>query len=330
VIQPSERSERGPYGVGLRTLTLDDPHTPGRSFETDLWYPAAEPRNGPQASHPFGQRHEAVEDLAARGETCPLAVFSHGNAGMRRQSTFLTTHLASWGIAVVAPDHAGNTFHEMARITDEAERISVHRSARENRPRDALAAVDAALNGAFGPIALESAHVAAIGHSFGGWTATKLPGIDPRVRTVCALAPASEAFIGRSAYRPGELPLPEAVATLVIAGIDDVLVDLDLSVRPLVARLGPNTAAVGLIDADHFHFCDGIELLHAQHESNPRPGQPRATKAYAQSLPGHRAQRAIRALTTSFCEASFSSRTTPSTGPTPDGLATLDAAVRWL
>ena len=154
--------------------------------------------------------------------------------------------------------------------------------------------------------------------------------IDSRVRTVCALAPASEAFVGRSAYGPGELPLPEDVATLVIAGIDDVLVDLDESVRPLVARLGPNTAAVGLADADHFHFCDGIELLHAQHESNPRPGQPRATKTYAESLPAHRAQRAIRALTTSFCEASFSSRTTLSTGPTPDGLATLDAAVRWL
>ena len=326
MIQPSERSERGPYSVGLRTLTLEAPHTPGRSLETDLWYPAAEPATAPPASHPFGQPHEAVEGLAARGEACPLAVFSHGNAGMRRQSTFLTTHLASWGIAVVAPDHTGNTFHEMARITDEAERVAVHRSARENRPRDALTAVEAALNGAFGPIALRSAHVAAIGHSFGGWTATKLPGLDPRVRTVCALAPASEAFVGRSAYRPDELPLPESVATLVIAGIDDVLVDLDASVRPLVARLGPNTAAVGLTDADHFHFCDGIELLHAQHESNPRPGQPRATKPYAESLPGPRAQRAIRALTTSFCEVSFCGRTPPTT----DGLATLDAAVRWL
>lgn len=34
----------------------------------------------------------------------PLVVFSHGFAGFRDQSTYLTTHLASWGFVVAAPD----------------------------------------------------------------------------------------------------------------------------------------------------------------------------------------------------------------------------------
>jgi alpha-beta hydrolase superfamily lysophospholipase len=34
----------------------------------------------------------------------PLVLFSHGYAGFRDQSTYLTTHLASWGFVVAAPD----------------------------------------------------------------------------------------------------------------------------------------------------------------------------------------------------------------------------------
>ena len=72
---------------------------------------------------------------------CPLLVFSHGNSGYRQQSTFLTTHLASWGFVVAAPDHVGNTFGEMLALkTDEARR-SAHLRARSQRPIDLLATI---------------------------------------------------------------------------------------------------------------------------------------------------------------------------------------------
>ena len=69
----------------------------------------------------------------------PLIVFSHGNSGFRRQSTFLTTHLASRGFVVAAPDHTGNTLFEMVRIQNEDERKRVHLEARDNRRGGAVA-----------------------------------------------------------------------------------------------------------------------------------------------------------------------------------------------
>ncbi|MEZ4291349.1 MAG: hypothetical protein R3E53_12750 [Myxococcota bacterium] len=60
---------------------------------------------------------------------------------------------------------------------------------------------------------------------------------------------------------------------LLLAAADDVLVDLETSILPLVDRLGP-AARLEIIDrADHFHFCDGLALLHRMHENNPRASQ---------------------------------------------------------
>jgi pimeloyl-ACP methyl ester carboxylesterase len=142
--------------------------------------------------------------------------------------------------------------------------------------------------------ALDPTRVGVIGHSFGGWTALKLPALDERVRAVCSLAPASEAFVGRNAFSPGELPLRGDVHALVIAARDDVLVDLETSVLPLFERLGPKASLEILDDADHFHFCDGIELLHRLHESHPREAQPRPTRPWRE-LRGERETQALLA-----------------------------------
>ena len=327
---PADFADRGPHRVGVRTAVVADPADPERSLATDLWYPAVPETAEESAEHPFGQPHAAAVDAEPNAAASPLIVFSHGNSGLRRQSTFLTTHLASWGIGVVAPDHTGNTFPEMARIRDEDERIAAHKAARARRPVDALAAADAALSGRFGEVPLDASKLAALGHSFGGWTATKLPALDSRISAVCALAPASEPFVGRKAYQPGELPFARALPTLVIAGIDDVLVDLATSIRPLVARLGGPRALVGLEAADHYHFCDGVELLHGQHLANPRPTQPRPTKRYAELLPEARCQRALRGLVTWFFVQCFAGEGDSVDRLDPDALTALEPALRAL
>jgi len=48
---------------------------------------------------------EAYRDIPAGDERFPIVVFSHGLGGYRSQSSFLMTHLASWGFVVVAPEH---------------------------------------------------------------------------------------------------------------------------------------------------------------------------------------------------------------------------------
>lgn len=298
-------AERGPHAVGVKTIEVEDPETPGRLLPTDVWYPAdaslrgrdLDPANG--AEHPFGQHHAAVADAAVSPGAFPLLAFSHGNSGLRRQSTFLTTHLASWGFVVVAPDHMGNTFAEML-LLDVEQRKDVHRAARRNRPRDLAGAIAAVVAGGDDLPSVDAGRIGVLGHSFGGWTAMKMPAREPRVRAVCGLAPASEPFVGRKAFDEGELPFAGDVAALIVAGAEDVLVDIETSVEPLFARLAAPRALLAVDGADHFHFCDGIELLHANHMRTPREGLRRLVQPLSALLPEPRAHRIVRGLVTSF------------------------------
>jgi dienelactone hydrolase len=229
-------------------------------------------------------RHRATPGLnpvSPPNTPCALIAFSHGNSGLRQQSTFLTTHLASWGFVVIAPDHVGNTFSEMMALPDEEARRATHRRIRAQRPHDMQAVIralldDGHLSNELPP--LDSNRLGLLGHSFGGWTALKVPALESRVAAVCGLAPASEPFVGRKAFEPGELPLPEKTISLVLAARNDVLVDLDTSIRPLSDRLGPHSSLEIIDRADHFHFCDGIEMLHKLHENNPREDQLHPTR----------------------------------------------------
>jgi len=291
---------RGPHPVGIASAHWSHPDRPERRLATDIWYPAAPGSEGPVASHPLNRPHAAIPGARAAGGRFPLVAFSHGNSGLRQQSTFLTTHLASWGFVVVAPDHPGNTFVEMARLQTEEDRKRVHFEARRYRPSDLSIVIDAVASERGAWPEIDITRIGCLGHSFGGWTVMKMPGRDARVRAVCGLAPASEPFVGRKAFEPGELPFADGLPTLIVAGIDDVLVDLETSVQPLFARLGAPCALIGIERADHFHFCDGVELLHGLHVANVRPNQPRPAKPYAEQLPEARVHRLLDALVTHF------------------------------
>ena len=110
---------RGPHAVGVETIT----DATGNLVE--VWYPAA-PRDagGPRAvydmrdwlpeatreavpaSAPTTFTMDAVRDAAPSADgPFPLILFSHGLGGYRLQSSFLMTHLASWGFVVAAPEH---------------------------------------------------------------------------------------------------------------------------------------------------------------------------------------------------------------------------------
>lgn len=284
------------YEAGVVHALIPRADAPDRLLPTEIWYPAhpataeADSLHGP-APHPLGLPHDAVTGLPPIAGPCPLIVFSHGNSGYRQQSTFLTTRLARAGFVVAAPDHVGNTFPEMLALPDDEARLAVHREIRRHRPADLQSVVAVLLDGlaradaspALPPLPrLDPTRVGSLGHSFGGWTALKLPALDRRVRAVCSLAPVSEPFVGKHAFTPQELPLPDSVRALLVAARDDVLVDLETSLLPLFERLGPGASLEILDRADHFHFCDGIELLHRMHVNSPRAGQRRATRPLAE------------------------------------------------
>ena len=285
-------SARGPYAVGVLQTYISSPdHSESgsdavRSLPTEIWYPAEAGQNEAEdAPHPLGVRHRATAGLAPIDTHCALIAFSHGNSGLRQQSTFLTTHLASWGFVVVAPDHVGNTFSEMMALPDDEARRATHLLIRDQRPHDIHAVIRELLDGIRLTSDLpprDSKRLGLLGHSFGGWTALKVPALEPRVAAVCGLAPASEPFVGRKAFGPEELPLPKETASLVLAARNDVLVDLDTSIRPLSDRLGPDSELEIIDRADHFHFCDAIEMLHKMHENTPRENQLQPTRPIAE------------------------------------------------
>jgi predicted dienelactone hydrolase len=299
-------AERGPHPVGLVSLELPDPDAPERLRPTDVWYPAAPAGAGTAVpDHPFGQPHQALLELPPARGRFPLVAFSHGNSGLRRQSTFLTTHLASWGMVAAGPDHSGNTFFETLPTRQRDDVVRVHLEARHNRPRDLDRVIETLLSDGAGWPEIDTERIGVLGHSYGGWTALKMPARNPHIAAVCGLAPASEPFVGRKAFEADELPFARRIPTLLVAGVDDVLVDLDTSVRPLFERLAAPHALVGIEGADHFHFCDGIPILHGFHERNPRDNQPRPTRPYAELLPEDRMHRLLRALVAHFLLAAL-------------------------
>jgi len=108
----------GPFAAGVTTLEVGG--TP-----VEVWYPAdARSVRGHERDKYFfldwtppsiralvppdlnpAFRTDAYRDVKASSKgPFPLVTFAHGFGGFRDQSTFLTTHLASWGFVVVAPD----------------------------------------------------------------------------------------------------------------------------------------------------------------------------------------------------------------------------------
>ena len=119
----------GPDPVGFTRSTLPD----GR--DVVVWYPAAKASlRGHdketidlvgflsaklQAKVPASDRviytADAFQDAPAKAHAggYPVVVFSHGLAGFPEQSVSLTTHLASWGYVVAAPDHVERSLDGM-------------------------------------------------------------------------------------------------------------------------------------------------------------------------------------------------------------------------
>lgn len=171
--------EPGPYGVSATTMTWTDAR--GQDLVAEVWYPIAlDPDGGaPCTPEPYpgipiaGQACRDEDPASAPTSGFPLIAFSHGNAGIRFQSIFLTETLAQHGYVVVAPDHPHNTLLDF----DEEQLGTVA----ERRPGDITAAVDElasrttpplseTTDGPLAHLTVQSDRFGMSGHSFGGWT----------------------------------------------------------------------------------------------------------------------------------------------------------------
>jgi pimeloyl-ACP methyl ester carboxylesterase len=163
----------GPHPVGVTTLTL------AKGNRVEVWYPAVTGTTGTEsydvrdytpeairalltADVPAIYTYAAGRDAAVADGTFPVVLFSHGFTGIRVQSTFLTAHLASWGIVVAAPDHPSRDLPDVLSNTASG---NVADSVDDLLQSLSLITADPKLGKH-----LDASHVAAVGHSAGGAT----------------------------------------------------------------------------------------------------------------------------------------------------------------
>jgi dienelactone hydrolase len=222
-------TEPGPYPVGITTLEL------AGGVAVEVWYPAVEGTTGQDtydvrdlvpasvqalltADVPAEFTIDAGRDADVADSEFPLVLFSHGFTGIRQQSSFLTSHLASWGMVVAAPDHwSRDLAHVLGGVLGEPpppERDDVE-DLRETR---ALMAAEDESDGSRFEGHVGTDEVAAVGHSAGGGTVL---GFAPDDGVVGYVSLASGAGVGRDAG--DDVALPDTPSLFVAGRLDGVV-----------------------------------------------------------------------------------------------------------
>ena len=234
-------AEAGPHPVGITTLELEG------GVPVEVWYPAVDGTTGQDTYDVRAMVPPVVEDLltadvpaeytidagrdadVADGEF-PLVLFSHGFTGIRQQSSFLTAHLASWGMVVAAPDHwSRDLAHVLGGVLGEPEPPERDDVDDLRATRELLAAEGEATGSRFeGHV--DTGQVAAVGHSAGGGTVLGFAADDGVVGYVSL---ASGAGIGRDEAEGAAGGTPEMpdVPSLFMAGKLDAVVRWDTVTR---------------------------------------------------------------------------------------------------
>lgn len=245
-------ADAGPYPVGVTTLQL------ATGPLVEVWYPAVEGSSGSEtydlrdyvpeavralltADIPAGGTYAAGRDAAVADGQFPIVLFSHGYSGVRVQSTFLTSSMASWGMIVVAPEHPSRDLTAVLGGTADG--------ASTDAVDDLLQSLDLIIAAGADPASpfnghVDAEHVAAVGHSAGGPTVVGAAA-DDRVDGYVSLASGS--------YPDREMP---AKPSLFVAGSTDGVVSAEQITRPAYeAAPAPSTLWI-IQDAGHNAFDD--------------------------------------------------------------------------
>ncbi len=143
--------------------------------------------------------YEGLPPADPDGGPYPLVLFSHGLAGYRLQSSFLTSHLASWGFVVAAVEHPYRNltavFGDLSAFaallgTDDSPDVGQLLGA-----IDVVQTASAAPTGPLAGLAVDTTRVGAVGHSLGGF-AVFAAARDPRITSYVAFAfPVGGSFV---------------------------------------------------------------------------------------------------------------------------------------
>ncbi len=213
-------SEYGDYPVGVTTLQL------ARGPKVEVWYPAVPGTTGTETYDvrdfvgeairsllvgdiPSTFSYPAGRDADVADGAFPVVMFSHGFTGMRVQSSFLTSNLASWGMIVVSVDHPSRTMENVLGGTAAAAAQGGSSVDDLLQGLDLITAEGADAASRFNGH-VDAERVAAVGHSAGGGTVLAAAS-DPRIDGYVSLA--------SGVFRGG--PVPEGSTTTTAPPLPD-------------------------------------------------------------------------------------------------------------
>lgn len=206
------------YPVGVSTVLIND------FISAEVWYPAVEGVEGTETYDvrdftPFALRamltgdapstysYGAARDADVAQGKFPVVLFSHGFGGFRTQSTFLTSHLASRGMIVIAPDHPSRDLSAaLTGGTFDTEDPQIH----------LLESLDYLVNDTevFADH-VDDTRVATLGHSAGGGTALAAA-VDERIDGYVSMA---SGRLGPSA----ESDMPAKPSFFLAGSVDEIV-----------------------------------------------------------------------------------------------------------
>ncbi len=247
-------TEQGPYPVGVTTLQL------AKGPLVEVWYPAAEGTTGTETydvrdftppaikalltgEAPATYTYAAGRDADLAEGEYPVVLFSHGYTGIRLQSTFLTSHLASWGMIVVSPEHPSRDLTNVLAATASGDRA--------DSVDDLLQSLDLITAEGDDPASLfaghvDVEHVAAVGHSAGGGTILGAAD-DPRVDGYVSLASGALLRTDTEDTTTTSPPALPSKPSFFIAGSVDAVVPAETVTRPSY-QLAPSPSLLWIID----------------------------------------------------------------------------------
>lgn len=270
----------GPHPVGHANFVLTDAKRT-RTLPVTVWYPAADsakaaadkgtsladfyPVDSPEhvtMTALLSKAPACVRPLARSaasappwGQKWPLIAFSHCHTCMRFENTTMMERLASHGIAVIAPDHTGNTVFDGLAGTSAA----LGAAFLQVRADDIRFVVDQILdpqNPAIPEVVRGKINpdlVAALGHSFGGVTTGKVIQDDTRFKAGFALAvPIATPIL------PGvDMAQIHVPVGFLLAQEDNSILEVgNTFIRQNFADANPPVWLLEVADAGHFSFAD--------------------------------------------------------------------------
>jgi len=221
----SDPASPGSLAIGVTTVDVVDASR-NRTLVTEVWYPARIPGR----------------DARMRGGRRPLVIVVHGHCGSRTNYTYLTTHLATRGYLVAAPD--------LPRFCATRDGVDV-----ADPPQD-LVFLHALLHDRTGSLAAIARHVRGgptglVGHSLGGAAVLEAARSQSAFSAVVVLAPVAgrDAGLAFAGLRP-------ARAVLAMGGSADTTISFDVLTKPFFDALPPPAFLVRTTGGTHSGFTD--------------------------------------------------------------------------